>query len=180
MKETTPITLNHKLSEIQTKFKSQKSNLNAFGKYKYRSAENILEALKPFLMSHNVTVFTTESLGEACGLPILTCTAAIVCCDTGDAVSVDAIVAVDLNMKGMAKPQQFGAASSYAKKYALGNLLLIDDSKDADTMDNSSKVSMDSTQYAAATKFVKDGGKLSAIKAKYSVTPDQELALKTL
>ena len=119
------MTINEKLATIQTKFKSKKSRFNSFGKYNFRSAEDILEATKPFLLELGVTVTINEMLDEVVGLPIMTSTATIT--DGESLIEATAIVGVDLNQKGMNTPQQFGSASSYAKKYALGNLFLIDD-----------------------------------------------------
>ena len=111
------MTINEKLATIQTKFKSKKSRFNSFGKYNFRSAEDILEATKPFLLELGVTVTINERLDEVVGLPIMTSTATIT--DGESLIEATAIVGVDLNQKGMNTPQQFGSASSYAKKYAL-------------------------------------------------------------
>ena len=128
-----------KLSKIQAEFKAKKSKYNSFGKYNFRSAEDILEALKPFNIKYNVTFTVTEKLDQVGELPILFSTASIIDVETGDAIHADAIVGVDLKQKGMQVPQQFGSASSYGKKYALGNLLLIDDTADADATNTHGK-----------------------------------------
>ena len=134
MKTSIRKSVTQKLSIIQTTLKAPKSKTNAFGKYKYRSAEDILEAIKPLLVEHDCSLIINEELISAeGGLPIMKSIATLV--DNADgktSVSAVALVGVDLNSKGMQKPQQFGAASSYGKKYALGNLFLLDDSKDAD------------------------------------------------
>ena len=134
MKTSIRKSVTQKLSIIQTTLKAPKSKTNAFGKYKYRSAEDILEALKPLLIEHDCSLIINEELISAeAGLPIMKSIATLV--DNADgktSVSAVALVGVDLNSKGMQKPQQFGAASSYGKKYALGNLFLLDDTKDAD------------------------------------------------
>ena len=124
------MTLYQKLATIQTKFKSKKSRFNSFGKYYFRSAEDILEATKPFLLELGVTVTISENLVEASPIPILQSKAELT--DGEDVIYATALVGVDLNQKGMQTPQQFGTASSYGKKYALGNLFLIDDTQDAD------------------------------------------------
>ena len=116
-----------KLSEIQVDFKSKKSRFNSFGKYNFRSAEDILEALKPYNKKYQVYFIITE---ESIAPGVIKSTASIN--DGKNAIHADAIVGVDLNQKGMQVPQQYGSASSYGKKYALGNLLLIDDTADAD------------------------------------------------
>ena len=123
--------LNQKLAQIQTKFKSKKSRYNSFGKYYFRSAEDILEATKPFLLDLGVSVTINERLCSFdAGSPVIESTATI--SDGDNQITATAIVGVDLNQKGMQMPQKYGAASSYAKKYALGNLFLIDDTQDAD------------------------------------------------
>ena len=182
------MTINEKLATIQTKFKSKKSRFNSFGKYNFRSAEDILEATKPFLLELGVTVTINEKLDEVVGLPIMTSTATIT--DGKDFIEATAIVGVDLNQKGMNTPQQFGSASSYAKKYALGNLFLIDDTADSDATNDHGKkkftpkkptlTSKTDPAYEKAVEYVAAGGKVSAIKAKYALSEEVEGALNTL
>ena len=125
------MTIHEKLATIQTKFKSKKSRFNAFGKYNFRSAEDILEATKPYLLELGVSVVISEKLLTNTGsdFPILESKATITTNSTkseyADAIQATAIVGVDLFQKGMQMPQKFGSASSYGKKYALGNLFLI-------------------------------------------------------
>ena len=121
--------LTQKLATIQTKLKAKKSRFNKFGNYYYRSAEDILEALKPFLLELDVTVTTTEELISN-DPSVIQSTATIR--DNLNELSATAVVGVDVMFKGQAMPQRYGTASSYAKKYALGNLFLIDDTADAD------------------------------------------------
>ena len=170
------MTINEKLPTIQTKFKSKKSRFNSFGKYYFRSAEDILEATKPFLLELGVSVVINEELIEDIGLPVIKTTATIT--DGKETINATAVVGVDLDQKGMQMPQRFGAASSYAKKYALGNLFLIDDTQDSDATNNHGKDKL--TDIGKAKSYIKSGGKIDAIKAKYQLTPDQEKALKTL
>ena len=119
--------LHEKLSAIQVEFKSKKSSYNSFGKYYFRKAEDILEALKPMNKKYGVYFTVSESLvGDA----VIESTATI--SDGTESINAKAVVGVDLNQKGMQRPQQYGSASSYAKKYSLGNLLLIDDTQDSD------------------------------------------------
>ena len=172
------MTINTKLATIQTKFKSKKSRFNSFGKYYFRSAEDILEATKPYLLELGVTVTINEKLIATDPIPILQSTAKIID-DKGMEIKAHAIVGVDLNQKGMQTPQQFGTASSYGKKYALGNLFLIDDTADSDATNTHGKP-MSKTEVIKAKEFVKAGGKIEAIKKKYQVTPDLEKELKTL
>lgn len=180
------MTLNEKLATIQTKFKSKKSRYNSFGKYYFRSAEDILEATKPFLLELGVSVTVSESIIAAEPFPILESKATVT--DGESAIHATAVVGVDLDQKGMQMPQKFGSASSYGKKYALGNLFLIDDTQDSDAgnshgKDSKPKAKITSSSDAAFTKameYVKGGGKLEAIKAKYDLSPDVEKLLTTL
>ena len=182
--------INEKLATIQTKFKSKKSRFNSFGKYNFRSAEDILEATKPFLLELGVSVTINEDIQEIGGLLVMTSTADLY--DGTDSISARAMVGVDLNQKGMNVPQQFGSASSYAKKYALGNLFLIDDTADSDATNDhgkkkfvpaKSKPTLTSTNDPAFNKaqdYIKAGGKVEAIKAKYSLSQEIEQQLTTL
>ena len=171
--------LNEKLATIQTKFKSKKSRFNSFGKYNFRSAEDILEATKPYLLELGVSVTISELLLENEPFPIMESRATI--SDGIDKICANAIVGVDLAQKGMQMPQKFGSASSYGKKYALGNLFLIDDTQDSDASNNhSGKTAKPKLEGAALTKaksFIKSGGSLEAIKKKYDIPAD---ILKTL
>ena len=170
------MTLQQKLATIQTKFKSKKSRFNSFGKYYFRSAEDILEAIKPFELKYGVTVTVNEKLIVDGPVPIIKTTATIHD-EKGMTLSTSAIVGVDLNQKGMQVPQQFGSASSYGKKYALGNLFLIDDTQDSDATNNHKQSLTDITK---AKDYIQSGGKLDAIKKKYQLTPKQEEELTTL
>ena len=170
------MTLNDKLATIQTKFKSKKSRFNSFGKYYFRSAEDILEATKPFLKKLGVTVTISEELVVDGPMPIIKSTASIT--DGDGAIHATSIVGVDVNQKGMQAPQQFGSASSYAKKYALGNLFLIDDTQDSDATNNHGKDKL--TDINKAKTYIKSGGSVDAIKKKYQLTSAQEAELKTL
>jgi len=136
------LNLNQKLSLIQKEFKANKSKFNSFGKYNFRSAEDILEALKPYNEKYQVSFVITEVIikgVEHILIPMMQSTATIYDNNGVNEISATAIVGVDLNQKGMQVPQQFGSASSYAKKYALGNLLLIDDTQDADATNKHDK-----------------------------------------
>ena len=182
------MTINEKLSKIQVEFKSKKSRFNSFGKYYFRSAEDILEATKPFLKELEVSVTINEELisypemGGNTFSPVLQCTATIH--DGENSLSATAIVGVDTDQKGMQMPQRYGAASSYGKKYALGNLFLIDDTQDSDATNthgkSSAKQKMTNESLAKAKEYIAKGGSLKAIKAKYEVTPKQAELLSTL
>ena len=183
------MTIYQKLSTIQTKFKSKKSRFNSFGKYYFRSAEDILEATKPFLKELDVAVTITEEL-ISFDPAVLKVTAEIM---NGEAdkdgsfkcAEAVAIVGVDLDQKGMQMPQRYGAASSYGKKYALGNLFLIDDTQDADATNShdkkqTPKIAISAVQLQKAKEYIKSGGKVEAIKAKYKLTKEVEQELTTL
>jgi ERF superfamily. len=169
------MTLNEKLATIQTKFKSKKSRFNSFGKYNFRSAEDILEATKPYLLELGVSVTITERIIVSEPFPILESKAVI--SDGDGAIHATSIVGVDLAQKGMQMPQKFGSASSYGKKYALGNLFLIDDTADSDATNNHDKgnVAKPKLQGAALVKakaFIKSGGSMEAVKKKYDIPAD--------
>ena len=174
--------LNTKLATIQTKFKSKKSRFNSFGKYYFRSAEDILEATKPFLLELGVTVTVSEALCQSSSVPIIMSTAKIT--DGVDVITATAVVGVDLNQKGMQTPQQFGSASSYGKKYALGNLFLIDDTQDADAANTHGKatakkpkLAANSDEFKKALAYIEGGGTVAKIKLKYDVSADVEKLL---
>ena len=175
--------LNKKLAVIQTKLKTKKTSYNSFGKYYFRKAEDILEAIKPFLLEQGVAVTINEHIIATDPVPMLESTAII--SDGENQIKTSAIVGVDLNQKGMQTAQQFGAASSYGKKYALGNLFLIDDTQDADSSNKHDKgpvisklkTSMTKDQFDKAKKYMAAGGELDAIKNKYKLTAVQEKEL---
>ena len=182
--------LNQKLATIQTELKAKKSSYNSFGKYYFRKAEDILEATKPFLLKHGVTVILNEELIMTDPVPTIKSTATI--SDGKDSIHATAVVGVDLNQKGMQTAQQFGAASSYGKKYALGNLFLIDDTADADSTNNhgksnvvnkikqAAKLAITAEQMKKAKEYIVAGGDVEAIKSKYKLKPSFEQELWAL
>ena len=119
------------LTEIQSRLKVPKGNYNSFGKYHYRSAEDILEAVKPLLSEYGATLFLADEIVLVGSRFYVKATA--VFHHDGETISVSAMAREDESKKGMDGSQVTGAASSYARKYALNGLLLIDDNKDADT-----------------------------------------------
>ena len=177
--------LNQKLAKVQTKLKTKKTSYNAFGKYYFRKAEDILEAVKPFLLEQGVSVTINEEIIATDPVPTLQSTATI--SDGKDAITATAVVGVGLNQKGMQTAQQFGAASSYGKKYALGNLFLIDDTQDADSTSGKTSVvdkikakakpTITSDQMKKALQYVSTGGSIEAIMTKYKLTEQQEKQL---
>ena len=178
--------LNQKLAIVQTKLKAKKSSYNSFGKYYFRKSEDILEAIKPFLIEHGVTVTINEEMISTDPVPTMQTTATI--SDGENAIHATALVGVDLNQKGMQTAQQFGAASTYGKKYALGNLLLIDDTEDADSgqkpsgavdkIKQAAKPVMTKAQFDKAKEYIEAGGKLEAIEGKYKINTQHLVELK--
>ena len=144
--------LTKKLADVQTKLKAKKSSYNSFGKYYFRKAEDILEGVKPFLLQHNIYVTVSEELIATDPVPMIKTTATI--SDGTDAIHATAVVGVDMQQKGMQTAQQFGAASTYAKKYALTE-----------------------EQLVKAVEYVAGGGDIAAIKNKYKLTAAQEKQL---
>lgn len=180
-KQETELNLNQKLSLIQKEFKANKSKFNSFGKYNFRSAEDILEALKPFNEKYNVSFVIREDIINT-NPPIILSNACILDNNGINEIIATAIVGVDLNQKGMQVPQQYGSASSYGKKYALGNLLLIDDTQDADATnkhDNQSKevttevelkwLNKNTPEFNKAIEYLKAGGSIATIENKYKL-----------
>jgi len=179
--------LNNKLAQVQTKLKAKKSSYNSFGKYYFRKSEDILEAIKPFLLELDVSVVIKEQIIATEPVPMLESTA--IFSDGENQITATAVVGVDLTQKGMQTSQQFGAASTYGKKYALGNLLLIDDTEDADASNTHGKAAavvakpkpkITVEQFNKAKDYLNNGGKLEAIKTKYTLTSKQEEQLAAL
>ena len=178
------LNLNQKLSLIQKEFKASKSKFNSFGKYNFRSAEDILEALKPFNEKYEVSFIITEELITndfvANTIPMLLSTATILDNNGVNEIKATALVGVDLEQKGMQMPQKFGSASSYGKKYALGNLLLIDDTQDADATNKHDKevkaeeelkwLNKNTPEFNKAIEYLKNGGNIATIENKYKMT----------
>ncbi len=193
------LSLNEKLSRIQIEFKANKSRFNSFGKYNFRSAEDILEGLKPFNEKYGVSFTVNEKMIPITNvqIPMMQSTATIFDNNGINELSATAIVGVDLNQKGMQVPQQFGSASSYAKKYALGNLLLIDDTQDADAANKHDKtedknlsgtlvggtgttntvfntddkkwLNKNTPEFTKSIEYLKSGGNIEAIEKKYKL-----------
>ena len=183
--------LTKSLATIQTKMKAKKSSYNSFGKYYFRKSEDILEAIKPFLLKYNVYVTVNEEVVGIDHVPMIQSTATI--SDGKDCICATAIVGVDLNQKGMQTAQQFGAASTYGKKYALGNLFLIDDTEDADASNNHGVVAkikakkfppakpvITADQMKSAIEYVAAGGSVDAILKKYVLNDNQVKQLNEL
>ena len=167
------------LIAIQSELKAPKNQFNSFGKYKYRSAEDILEAVKPLLNKYGCYLTFTEKTEEKAGILVLTSKATI--SDGEKSIFVEAQAGINPNRKGMDIAQSFGSSSSYAKKYALGNLFLLDDTKDADSnkVNEPMKPLMTTDIYNIMLEFI-NTGKGSAVMSKmrnYSMSEKQESTL---
>lgn len=122
-----------KLLKVQTELNAPKNQYNAFGKYKYRSCEDILEALKPLLKEVNAVVLVQDELEKIGDRYYIKATAQFIDCESGELKSNTAFAREEEVKKGMDASQVTGSTSSYARKYALNGLFCIDDVKDSDT-----------------------------------------------
>lgn len=141
-------TLQEVLNYIQTNLKAPKDKYNSFGKYNYRSKEGILDAIKPYLEETGAVLTIEERLHEPWGnsnLQEIIIQATAILRFGEEEIEATSFAGVDVNKKGMDKAQTFGSSSSYAGKYALGNLFLIDDTKDSDATNTHGKGSSGST-----------------------------------
>jgi|SRR5210317_241791 len=171
-------TINDKLVDIQGRLKAPKNQRNSFGNYNYRSCEDILEAIKPLLTEHKLVVNLTDEVMELGGLLFVQATAVI--SDGEKSIAVKAQAGINPNKKGMDIAQSFGASSSYARKYALNGLFLIDDTKDADATNdhkgesnNKAWLNKGTPQFNNAKKAIQSGQfSLANIREKYNVSKE--------
>ena len=172
------MTILEKLQRIQLELKAPKNQRNNFGKYNYRSAEDILEAIKPYEEKYKVVFKINDKLVQLGDHVCVDSEAKIIDIESIDresSVSSTAQAIIDFQAKGMQMPQKTGSASSYAKKYALGNLLLLDDTKDSDATNNHSKntktvLTQTSSEFDKVKKYLKDGGSMEAVEARYTMS----------
>ena len=167
-----------KLRKIQAELKAPKNQRNNFGKYNYRSCEDILEAVKPLLDKHKCTLTISDEVREVCG--VLFVEAIVFISDGTDSVHTKAQAGIDPNRKGMDIAQSFGSSSSYARKYALNGLFLIDDTKDADATNTHGKgakseeptkwLNEGTPEFPKAQKWLKDGGDIETLRTKYKIS----------
>ena len=175
-----------KLSKIQAELKAPKGQYNSFGRYNYRSQEDILEAVKPLLAKHKCTLTVSDEIKQVGDLVFVEAIAII--SDGENQVHVKAQAGIDPNRKGMDIAQSFGSSSSYARKYALNGLFLIDDTKDADSTNTHGKkqepvekkwLNKDTEEFKKAKAYVKKGGDVSKIETKYKISKEvKELLTK--
>lgn len=161
-----------KLAAIQQELKAPKGQYNSFGKYKYRSCEDILEAVKPICAKHKTALVLLDDIREVSGRFYVVAQAQLHDCESDNAVTSTAFAREPDEKKGMDDSQITGTASSYARKYALNGLFCIDDTKDADT-----------DEYKQQEKKCKDCGKpiypVTHGGKKYSVAEIAENAINT-
>jgi len=171
------LTFQERLIKVQSELKAPKGQFNSFGKYKYRNCEDILEAVKPLLTKYGLALMLTDSIEEVAGVLFVNAKAKVWDSE-GTSVEVTAQAGIDPDKKGMDISQTFGSASSYARKYALNGLFLIDDTKDADatnTHDTTTKpvtkpiFTPDNFQKAKAAKAT-----IEMIKKNYTISPTIE------
>lgn len=176
------------LIKIQSELKAPKNQFNSFGKYKYRSCEDILEAVKPLLLKYECTLTIHDEVKEVGGLVFIEATASIQKDLEGRTVTAQA--GIDPNRKGMDIAQSFGSSSSYARKYALSGLLLIEDSHlDPDASNDHSpkapvKVAPTDEQFAYIVRYLNgtDAQRKQALEAmtKYNFNKEQRETLDGL
>ena len=188
MEKSQKLNLVEKLTKIQKELKAPKNQYNAFGKYKYRSTEDILEGLKPLLDGCTITI--DDEIVEVAGRIYVKATAYLHdSLDFDAAIQVSAFAREPETQKGMNEAQITGSASSYARKYALNGLFLIDDTKDADTQDNSTEVKKPAKKskpnlipnnsiWDGVIKAIKEGFTIEQVKSKYTISEVNEAKLK--
>ena len=168
--------MKQKLIDIQMELKAPKNQKNSFGNYNYRSLEDILEAVKPLLAKQGIQMTLSDEAFELAGIPVIKAIAVL--SDGETEIVRTAVAGVDTKQKGMAVPQTFGSASSYARKYLLNGIFLIDDTKDDDATNTHGKPLRDnSPEFVKALKYLKDGGSISKIKETYSMSKEVESKL---
>ena len=186
------LTLNQKLVLIQSELKAPKNQFNSFGNYKYRSQEDILEALKPLLKKYDVSLTIEDEIKQISDLIYVEATVLI---ESGsETKSIKAQAGIDPNKKKMDLAQCFGSSSSYARKYALNGMFLIDDTKDPDATNDhganqepqvekskrkqKEELTVESPKWNTVVEAIKDGYTIEQVKSKYTVSKAVENALK--
>ena len=162
------------LLQIQSELKAPKGQFNAYGKYKYRSCEDILEAVKPILKKCNCTLLLSDSLVYIGDRYYIKATATLVNAE-GKSVSTEAYAREEETKKGMDASQITGASSSYARKYALNGLLCIDDNKDSDTTNTG-----DNAPAAPAKASKEDNAEVEKAIAEINAAKSKEELVKAI
>jgi hypothetical protein len=149
-------TFQQRLVNVQSRLKANKSQYNSFGKYSYRNQEDILESVKPLLAENGlIMTISDEIIGDGFEGNMLIVKSTVTVSDGEKSIQVSACAGIDPNRKGMDIAQSFGSSSSYARKYALGGMFLIDDTKDADATNSHGKAasaSLPTAKPSAAAK----------------------------
>ena len=176
-----------KLNKIQAELKAPKNQRNNFGKYNYRSCEDILEALKPLLSKYNCTLTISDEIKQLGTIIFVESTAVIT--DGENLVHSKAQAGIDPNRKGMDIAQSFGSSSSYSRKYALNGLFLIDDTKDSDSTNTHGKetkapakesakesqnpwLNKGTAEFTKVEAYLKGGGAISNVEKKYKISKE--------
>ena len=167
-----------KLLNVQSELKAPKSQYNSFGKYKYRSCEDILEALKPILNKNKATVIISDDILFVEGRHYIKATVKFIDTENGEMVENSALAREDEVKKGMDSSQITGSVSSYARKYALNGMFAIDDTKDSDST-NTHGVEPDKPE-SNGKLSAKQVGRLLAIGLKAGIKePDIKKVIKS-
>lgn len=179
--------LNEALVKIQNELKAPKSQWNSFGKYNYRNQEDILEAVKPLLLKHGLTMSISDEIVCIGERYYIKATVTVYC--EGEVRTVSGFAREEENKKGMDASQLTGATSSYARKYALNGMFLIDDTKDSDATNTHGKDSQSPAKLPAITKDRFDKAlkaiasgdyTIEQLKSTFSLTADQEEKLSKI
>ena len=153
-----------KLNKIQSELKAPKAQFNKFGNYKYRNAEDILESVKPLLSKHGCVLLLADEVVNIGDRFYVKATATIADIKTEASISVTALAREEESKKGMDGSQITGASSSYARKYALNGLFLIDDTKDSDTTNTHDDEEKKGAKYKKSVKVDVEQYKTEEIK----------------
>lgn len=177
------------LQQIQAELKAPKNQFNKFGNYRYRSCEDILEAVKPLLNKYECVLLIGDQTREVNGHLFIESRVTFFKSDNPQGtISTQAQAGIDLNAKGMSASQAYGAASSYARKYALNGLFLIDDTKDADATNTHGKEEIEPKKAELTPTLFKkmieainsgQGDKVKAAINNYSMTEQQKVSIET-
>ena len=163
-----------KLLEVQTKLKAPKGQFNSFGKYNYRSCEDILESVKPILNESKATIIIKDTIKEIGGRIYVEATVIFIDIETGEKIETTALAREEETKKGMDSSQLTGSTSSYARKYALNGMFCIDDTKDSDSTNKHGKE--DEVKKEDNNLSEKQIKRLYAIGNKAGITPKQIIA----
>ena len=176
-----------KLIKVQNELKAPKNQRNNFGGYNYRSCEDILEAVKPILKDNGLTLFLTDDIVNIGNRYYIVAIATLIDIETGESLTTRANARESEIKKGMDDSQITGTASSYARKYCLNGLFLIDDTKDADTNEyqkTTQNTKINQTMVKSLTEAIRNKEytkkAVSDILAKYGYTKLEDIEIENL